>query len=62
MPAAWCLANPEIGEREVAGAPLAHARRVFAPRAGARAASPGDREANRSVRSQGGGVFLAEFG
>jgi hypothetical protein len=28
MPAAWCLADPKIGEREVAGELLAHAART----------------------------------
>ena len=30
MPVAWCLANPQIGEREVAAELLAHARRTGA--------------------------------
>ena len=34
MPAAWCLADPKTGEREVADELLAHARRVRAPRPG----------------------------
>jgi hypothetical protein len=34
MPVAWCLADPKIGEREVAAALLAHAARVGALRPG----------------------------
>jgi hypothetical protein len=34
MPAAWCLADPEIGEREVAAGLLAHAARTGALRPG----------------------------
>ena len=34
MPAAWCLADPKIGEREVAGELLAHAARTGALRPG----------------------------
>ena len=34
MPVAWCLASPKIGEREVAAALLAHARRNHALRPG----------------------------
>ena len=34
MPAAWCLASPQIGEREVAAELLAHARRTGALRPG----------------------------
>ena len=34
MPAAWCLADPKIGEREVAGELLAHAARAGALRPG----------------------------
>jgi Transposase DDE domain len=34
MPAAWCLADPKIGEREVAAALLAHAARTGALRPG----------------------------
>jgi hypothetical protein len=32
MPVAWCLADPKIGEREVAGELLAHAARTGALR------------------------------
>jgi hypothetical protein len=28
MPTAWCLADPKLGEREVAGDLLAHAARA----------------------------------
>ena len=34
MPVAWCLADPKLGEREVAGELLAHAARAGALRAG----------------------------
>ena len=34
MPAAWCLADPKLGEREVAGELLAHAARTGALRPG----------------------------
>jgi hypothetical protein len=34
MPVAWCLASPKIGERQVAAALLAHARRNHALRPG----------------------------
>ncbi len=34
MPVAWCLADPKIGEREVAGELLAHAARTGALRPG----------------------------
>lgn len=34
MPVAWCLASPEIGEREVAAELLAHAARTGALRPG----------------------------
>jgi hypothetical protein len=34
MPIAWCLASPQIGEREVAAELLAHARRAHALRPG----------------------------
>jgi Transposase DDE domain len=34
MPVAWCLADPKIGEREVAAALLAHAARTGALRPG----------------------------
>src|SRR5580704_8073378 len=34
MPAAWCLASPKIGEREVAAGLLAHASRTGALRPG----------------------------
>ena len=36
MPAAWCLASPKIGEREVAAGLLAHAARAGALRPGLR--------------------------
>jgi hypothetical protein len=34
MPTAWCLASPQIGEREVAAGLLAHAHRTHALRPG----------------------------
>lgn len=34
MPVAWCLADPKLGEREVAGELLAHAARTGALRPG----------------------------
>ena len=34
MPVAWCLADPKLGEREVAGELLAHAAQTGALRPG----------------------------